>query len=616
MRRILRSFYPYCDMKNKNNTHTKEPLNLQQQEAVKYTDNHSIILAGAGSGKTRVLVAKAMYLIERKKINPGSIVMITFTNKAGGEMKRRMQTRLGLDSSLGFIGTFHTFCARLLRIEGAHIGIDRDYTIYDSDDQLSVMKMILKSHADSKHTPSYYLYRISTAKNQLVPPQKYTELFQEYGSTFAAQIYFEYQKALKRNHALDFDDLIMKTAELLQSQGDIVHKYGHRYRYLFVDEFQDINFAQYALVKLFASVGTHITAVGDFAQSIYSWRGADISHLQRFSTDFPGSHIFSLEQNYRSTQSILNFAYDIIASNETHPVLKLFTQNDVGEDVRIEELDNEEYEARFIVDTIEQSLKNGRPYKSFAVLYRTNAQSRSIEEMFLRYGIPYVLIGGTRFYERREIKDVLSYLRLLINNGDEVALDRIQKLGKGRWKKFQSLYPELADMAKNGETLQTMDKVLTETGYLDLYDSQDETDYARLENIKELKSVAMQFPRIPDFLEQVALVESEYSEGEKRNQRDGDGVRLMTLHQAKGLEFPVVFIIGVEEGILPHVRSINDQFQLEEERRLFYVGITRAQESLFITHVRRRSIFGRRAVAAKSRFLGGEDEYPQESFDY
>ena len=592
-------------MKKRSISDTKNALNPEQQKAVEYVDGHSIILAGAGSGKTRVLVAKAVHLIEQQNVDPLSIVMITFTNKAGGEMKKRIQEKLGLEEHLGFVGTFHTFCAHLLRIEGFRIGIDPDFVIYDDDDQTSLMKSILKKHDDTRRTPSYYLYRISTAKNLLIPPQKYAEIFTEYASTFTAQIYFEYQKALKKNHAVDFDDLLMKAVELLKEDKELLKKLAKRYCYIFVDEFQDTNFAQYSLVRLFASAGSLITAVGDFSQSIYSWRGADVGNLKKFTEDFSGSQTFSLEHNYRSTQTILDFAFSIISQNNTHPVLQLYTDKTGGEEVTIQEMDTEEYESRFIADTVEQLRSATIEYKDFAVLYRTNAQSRSIEEMLLRYGIPYTLIGGTRFYDRKEVKDVLAYLRLLLHTDDEVATERIQKLGKTRWKKYQAIYPSLVEKTKEAETIRVIDLLLRETGYLDLYDSHDEDDYSRLENIKELKSVAAQFPRIPDFLEQVALVESEYSQGEKRRQ---EGIRLMTLHQAKGLEFPYVFIVGVEEGILPHVKSVDDQFQLEEERRLFYVGITRAKTKLFITYARRRFLFGRRTQGMKSRFLGGEEE--------
>lgn len=580
-------------------------LNPEQQKAVEYVNGHSIILAGAGSGKTRVLVAKAVHLIEQHHADPLSIVMITFTNKAGGEMKKRIQEKLGPDEFLGFVGTFHTFCARLLRKEGFRIGIDPDFVIYDDDDQVSLMKSILKKHDDSRRTPSYYLYRISTAKNMLITPKKYPEIFTEYASAFTAEVYFEYQKALKKNHAVDFDDLLMKAVELLKEDKELLKKLAKRYQQIFVDEFQDTNFAQYSLVRLFASEGTLITAVGDFSQSIYSWRGADVDNLKKFSDDFQGSNTFSLEHNYRSTQTILDFAFSIISQNNTHPVLQLYTNKDGGEVVTIQAMDNEESESRFIADTVEQLRNASTDYKDFAVLYRTNAQSRAIEEMLLRYGIPYTLIGGTRFYDRKEIKDVLAYLRLLLHTDDEVAIERIQKLGKTRWKKYQAIYPSLVEKTKQEETIRVIDIVLQETGYLDLYDVHDENDYSRLENIKELKSVAAQFPRIPEFLEQVALVESEYSQGEKRRQ---EGIRLMTLHQAKGLEFPYVFIVGVEEGILPHAKSIDDQFQLEEERRLFYVGITRAKTKLFITYARRRFLFGRRTQGMKSRFLGIEDE--------
>ena len=574
-------------------------LNSQQAEAVKHFSGPSIILAGAGSGKTRVLIYKVLNLIKNHGVSPMEIVMITFTNKAANEMEERMGLK-----KLGYVGTFHSFCCKILRRDGYHIGIDPQFSIFDDDDQQTLMKKILKTLDAKRYTPSFFLNRISAAKNRYITPQRYLELFSDYSAPFVAEVYALYQSELKKNNALDFDDLIMESVSLFLKNEPVLERYQDRYKYLLVDELQDTNYIQYLLAKLLAEKYKNITGVGDFSQSIYSWRGADMRNLEKFKEDFPDTKIFNLEQNYRSTQTILDFAYNIISKNQTHPVLDLFTKNGEGDDIEFYEAENEEEEAVFIANKIKE-LNSRMVLPSFAVLYRTNAQSRVIEEAFLHYSLPYILVGGTRFYERKEVKDVLAYLRMIENPKDEISQDRIKKLGKRRFATFQS-YVEKSKALREVETADLMEKIFKETHYLELYSPDNEEDYARLENIKELKSVALRFPKLTDFLEQVALVESEYSEGEKRN-RAKEGIRLMTLHQAKGLEFPVVFIVGVEEGILPHSRSVEDLNSLEEERRLFYVGITRAKQRLFITYANRRFIFGRGSYSVKSRFIETED---------
>lgn len=575
-------------------------LNPKQKEAVSHIKGASVIVAGAGSGKTRVLVYKVINLIEHHHVNPQSIIMITFTNKAAQAMKERIRLKLG------YIGTFHSFCAQILRRQGGNIGLDPDFTIYDENDQSQLLKSIVKTMNIEKYTPNYFLNRISAAKNQLIPPNRYLDIFSDYNAATVAAVYKTYQKKLKENQAVDFDDLIMLTVDLFVKHPQVLKSYQDKYRHILVDEFQDTNYAQYVFTRLLGEKYKNLTVVGDFSQSIYSWRGADIRNLEKFQEDFPEVKVFNLEENYRSTQNILDFAYQVISKNQTHPILKLYTQNIKGEAIDFFEADNEEYEAIYIAEKI-KAFSRSEPYKSFAILYRTNAQSRIIEEAFLHYGIPYVLIGGTRFYERREIKDVLSYLRLLINPVDQVAKERIQKLGVKRWQEFKNLYQSAKETVPEKTTSELMEEIFNQTGYLKQYNPDDEEDYARLENIKELKSVAISFPKLTEFLEQVALVESEYFEGERRRGGKNEGVRLMTLHQAKGLEFPYVFIAGLEEGLLPHSRSLDDLFSLEEERRLFYVGITRAKKRLHITHAKKRFIFGRRGETVKSRFLGEED---------
>lgn len=582
-------------------------LNKQQKEAVVRSDGPSLILAGAGSGKTRVLVAKVLYLIEKCGVSPSAILMVTFTNKAAGEMKERIKRQLG------FIGTFHSFCVRVLRAHGEHIGVPKEFIIYDDDDSQEIIKEILEQLSISKkHSPSFVKNKISQAKDQLISPSSYRKLFSDQFSQTIGQVYEQYQKKLEKNNAVDFDDLIYKTVELFLEKKEILAKYHELFYYILVDEFQDTNHAQYMLTKLLAQKHKNLTVVGDFSQSIYSWRGAEIKNLQKLEKDFSDLKTFYLEENYRSTQNILNFAYDVISKNQTHPILKLYTNNKSGYDVVVKQTENEQYEALFVSEQIKDLVSDESGYSTTAVLYRINAQSRIIEEAFLSLGIPYTLIGGTRFYERREIKDILSYLRLLINPEDEVSLKRIVKLGKRRFADFKDVYNKIREKSAISSTIELIDEVLQKTKYVQLYDEAKEEDYARLENIKELRSVAENFPQIHDFLEQVTLVESEYSESEKRF-KNKKGVHMMTFHQAKGLEFKNVFIVGAEEGILPHSRSIYDKMSLEEERRLFYVGITRAQEKLYITHTQRRFFFGRRTINQISRFLE-EQSYDSQNY--
>ncbi|MEI6532293.1 MAG: UvrD-helicase domain-containing protein [Candidatus Roizmanbacteria bacterium] len=579
----------------------KNNLNKQQTEAVNNTLGPSIILAGAGSGKTKVLVSKVLYLVDKVKLSPESILMITFTNKAAKEMQNRIQNQnISGRNNIGFIGTFHSFCVRILRQYGHNIGLDANFSIYDVDDQATIIRGILKKNEVNKFTPSFFLNRISYAKNQLIGPEKYLEAFGDYSASQVSEVYYQYYKQLKNHMAVDFDDLIFKSTELFRQFPEVLLYFQDKYTHIMIDEFQDTNFAQYVFARQLGKKYGNLTVVGDFSQSIYSWRGADIKNLDKFKDDFYGTKTFFLEQNYRSTQQILDFAYSIISQNQSHPVLKLFTENEVGESIVQYETNNEESEAQYIVDTI-RSIKRENPDASFAVLYRINAQSRVIEEALLHSAMPYTLIGGTRFYERKEVKDVLAFLRLLVNPHDELAQDRIKKIGKRFWEKYKTFYKKYQDKSAQCDTIQIMELALNETGYLQMYDVKDEEDNARLENIKELKSVALNHNNLTDFLHQVMLVESEYFDGEKRE--GGNNLKLMTLHQAKGLEFPYVFIVGVEEGILPHSRSIDDIFQLEEERRLFYVGITRAEKRLYITYTKRRFMFGKRTETIKSRFL-------------
>ncbi len=585
-------------------------LNPQQQEAVLQKDGPMIILAGAGSGKTKVITHKVTYLI-KTGVDPENILCVTFTNKAASEMKERIEKiLLRFDVRLSqkpTIATFHSLCAKILRIEGKHLGIANSFLIYDSQDQLDTIKQAMQKLDLSikDYKPSSVLANISQAKNELISSDEYHSFARGQFQQKVAQIYPVYQNILKENHALDFDDLLFRIVDLFKENQQILEKYQNRFRYILIDEYQDTNRAQYILTKLLAKKHNNICVVGDFSQSIYSWRGADFQNLSKFKDDFNNVKTFKLSQNYRSTQKILDAASSIISKNATHPILNLWTDNKTGDDLVIFEARNEHHEGDFIVEQI-ISMKQRNPglkYSDFAVLYRTNAQSRILEEVFIHQAIPYVLIGGTRFYERKEIKDILAYLKIISNSKDSISLKRIEKLGKTRHKKFIN-FQENTNM-QGKQTIEILDSVVAAVDYLSFYDNKDEEDRQRLENIKELRSVALEFPIIIEFLENVSLVEQEYmpDNPNKNDQEKKDAVVLMTLHAAKGLEFPIVFMVGMEEGIFPHSRSLMEKNELEEERRLCYVGITRAKQKLFLTHARKRLFFGQRTNNMVSRFI-------------
>lgn len=579
-------------------------LNPRQQEAVRATQGPVLILAGAGSGKTRVLTYRVAYLISEKHVSPQTILMLTFTNKAAQEMKERIKKILG-SSSLPFAGTFHSLCVKILRIDGKHTGIPDDFVIYDEQDQLDVVKEAMKALDISikNFNPGAVLHTISEAKNELISAVEYPQFARGYFQETVANVYITYQKMLAENHALDFDDLLNKTVELFTKHKNIAAKYQEKYHYVLIDEYQDTNKVQYVLSKQLSERYRNICVVGDASQSIYRWRGADFRNIVNFKTDYPDTREFHLEQNYRSTQTILDAAHGVISKNTSHPILKLWTDNHGGEQITLYEARTEQDEAAFLTQII---LQSSRPFADFAVLYRTNAQSRVLEEAFLHAGIPYALIGGTRFYERKEIKDVLAYLRLISNPKDAVSYKRIEKLGKGRLTKFLEYADDIAKTKKLVDltTLELLDQVLARSQYLELYDADVEEEAYRLENIKELRSVATEFPVLRDFLETVALIEQEYEPAAVRlRDTNRDAVTLMTLHAAKGLEFPVVSIVGMEEGLFPHSRSLMDREELEEERRLCYVGLTRAKEKLYLTYANRRLYFGSRTQNMVSRFV-------------
>jgi DNA helicase II / ATP-dependent DNA helicase PcrA len=641
-------------------------LNTTQQDAVKQTDGPVLILAGAGSGKTRVLTYRTVFLMTERKVPGNNILMVTFTNKAAGEMKDRVKKLLAVlqneeneenakspqtPYTLPFMGTFHSFCSRLLRIEGKHIGISPNYLIYDADDQKTLIRNILKEmDIDVKKVnPSAIHSVISQSKNENIGPVEYSNVAKGPYQQVVAQVYTEYEKRLRDMEALDFDDLLTRSIHLFQNIPTVLEKYQDIFKYIMVDEYQDTNHVQYTITKLLAKKYQNLAVVGDMSQSIYKFRGADIRNIIAFEKDYPTAKVFSLEENYRSTQFILDTATAVIKKNTGHKVLKLFTKNPSGLPVTVYEAQNELDEAYYV---IRQTLNNEYLYKDVAVLYRTNAQSRTLEEAFIKNGIPYKLIGGLRFYDRKEIRDLLAYLRVFQNPKDTVSLDRVTKIGKTKLKKFlefQRQYKEMEEalkeapvsepkkpqenelelsqlsffdeprqqpLEKKEESFQLSDqepihttqdilnKIIDITDYIDYIDDGTEVGTSRVENIKELKTVALQHPHIDEFLEAVSLLEGpETVSGRHRAESEYNAVTLMTLHAAKGLEFKHVFIVGWEEGLFPHSRALLDNTELEEERRLAYVGITRAMQDLYLTYTLSRNIYGSHQTSIVSRFI-------------
>jgi len=587
-------------------------LNKNQQEVVTHTDGPTLILAGAGSGKTRVLTYKVAYLIQEKHVDPTHILMVTFTNKAAEEMKKRISELLNASSQNSvsknggspFAGTFHSLCAKILRKEGYAIGIPINFSIYDHNDQLDTIKEVMNELdiSQKNFNPGAILHTISEAKNELISPTEYPQYAKGYFQEVVSRVYLSYQKKLRENSALDFDDLLGATVSLFQKNPSILGAFQEKFRYILIDEYQDTNKAQYLLSTLLSGRYKNITVVGDASQSIYRFRGADFRNIVNFKTQYPHMKKFHLEQNYRSTQNILDAAHAVIEKNTNHPILALWTEKKGGDTITIYEARTEHDEANFIATTI---LQSNQPFKDFAVLYRTNAQSRVIEEALLRAGIPYTLVGGTRFYERKEIKDVLSYLRLIIHPKDSVSNKRIEKIGKRKmekfvhWRESKQNDNKLIDLT----TLELLDAILEVTDYLSLYDANVEEESYRLENIKELRSVATEFPIISEFLDTVALLEQEPSHNSLEGTKRTNVVTLMTLHASKGLEFNTIFLIGMEEGLFPHSRSLMDKEELEEERRLCYVGITRAKEKLYLSYANKRLFFGTRTQNIVSRFI-------------
>jgi DNA helicase-2/ATP-dependent DNA helicase PcrA len=586
-------------------------LNPIQQKAVAQTDGPTLVLAGAGSGKTRVLTFKVAYLISEKHIPGENILVLTFTNKAAGEMKERILALLNNSpqskTHTPVMGTFHSICAKLLRKEGFLIGLKPGFSIYDETDALDAVKeaMAILQIPTQKLSPSAIRHTISGAKNELISDTEYPQYARGFFQENVAKVYIEYQKILRRNSALDFDDLLLYTIRLFQNLPQVLEKYQIQFRYILVDEYQDTNAAQYQFIKLLAKRNRNVCVVGDASQAIYGFRGADFRNIVNFQKDYPDSKVFNLEQNYRSSQTILDAAHAVISENRSHPILKLWTDQKEGEKIVIIETRNEVEEALFVIEQIKNL---GLPLSSYAVLYRTNAQSRSIEEQFLKHSIPYQLVGGVQFYERKEIKDVLAYLRLIINPQDSVSLKRIDKIGKNRARMFFELRNSLQELGQLPSTIDVLDAIIGKTGYMDYLDDGTDQGKSRIENVKELRSVAEQFSDIIQFLENVSLIQDRQMPDSNLKDGSRETVTLMTIHASKGLEFPVVFLVGMEEGLFPHSRSMLDPNQMEEERRLAYVGITRAKRQLFLTYTRSRLFFGQRSNNLPSRFISAIPE--------
>lgn len=576
----------------------KNKLNREQLLAVTHEGKPLLVLAGAGSGKTRVLTHRTSWLIQEKGVDPRKIVLLTFTNKAASEMSSRVRELLGLaeGSHLGFAGTFHGFCVRLLRMYGEKIGIKKGFVIYDTADQRQVMKKAL-TNLDQENTAKkirMYLAVVSKYKNSLIGIKDAGYLAHESYQKTTVSVWGEYQRLLNKFNALDFDDLLTKSVKLLKVK-EIRDKVHRRFDWILIDEYQDTNKAQFELTRLLIKDPSKLTVVGDASQAIYSFRGADFRNLKLLKKYFQDLKTVELIENYRSSQNILDAAHEVIGNNTSHPVLKLTTRETGGDKILMFEGQDGRSEARFVVDNCMRAIEKE---ENVAVLYRTNAQSRILEEELIKAGIAYRLIGGVRFYERAEIKDLLAYLKVVVNKEDGVSWDRIEKLGKRKKARFEMWLDEFKDEISTSELIE---RILKVTGYLERYDKKSEEDLGRLENINELMAVISEFPKVEAFLENVALIQAE--DIADRLQPKEVQVNLMTIHSAKGLEFDNVFVVGLEEGLLPHSRSLLEKDSLEEERRLLYVAITRAKQRLFLSFATLRFLYGSRNNQSPSRFL-------------
>lgn len=621
-------------------------LNEPQRHAVQTVDGPVLMLAGAGSGKTKALTHRIAYLVAEKKISPTDILAVTFTNKAAGEMRSRVLQLLGQNpanrSFLPFMGTFHSICVRLLKREADELSLPANFVIFDAADSLSAIKQAMRSLgiSEKEFAPRMIAGLVSSAKNELISPKDYIDLASGQAGQVAAKVYPAYQRLLREAGALDFDDLIFETVKMLRNKPEILQRYQQQFRYIMIDEYQDTNGAQYQLTKLLAATHHNICVVGDDWQSIYSWRGANFQNILNFEKDYPETAIIKLEQNYRSTKTILDAAHSVITKNEVRSDKKLWTDNHHGTKITVRQAFNELHEGELIIRDIDEARRQGKDFRDCAVLYRTNAQSRSLEEAFLRARLPYKIVGGTRFYERKEIKDAMAYLRLIYQPDDRISFERVVNVpARGLGAKslerladfsrtedlgiveaaaraqdipgltgravasltnFAQLIASLRVSSQDKTVSELVELMLKKTGYLDFLDDRSIQAEDRIENVKELISVAQQFDNVglAGFLEEIALIADidNYS-------TDTDAVTLMTLHAAKGLEFPIVFMPGLEEGIFPHSRTQFSQSELEEERRLCYVGMTRAREQLTLLHATSRLIYGTTQHNPPSRFL-------------
>lgn len=616
-------------------------LNDRQKEAVLYGDGPLLILAGAGSGKTSVLTKRVAYLIKERNVSPKNIVAITFTNKAAKEMKERIIKEVGKEGYDIQISTFHSFGLRIIKENYEKLGYEKNFTIIDSDDSLTVVKKILKEMGidSTRFNPKFIKNQISSCKNEMVTPEKYKNLVNDELSDITYKVYKKYQDTLLRNNSLDFDDLLIKPIELFNKYKEVLENYQELFKYVFIDEYQDTNEAQYILSKIISAKYKNICVVGDDAQSIYSWRGANFKNILNFEKDYKNAKVILLEQNYRSTKTILNAANSVIKNNINKKDKNLWTDNSLGEKIKYVRTNDEKDEASYVTREIRNLVNNGVSLDDIAVLYRTNAQSRTIEEGFLNSNIPYKIVGAFAFYSRKEIKDLLAYLKLIYNTKDDVSLMRIinypkRKIGaktienlsmdavlngtsmfdvisSGKELEFKKLILEMKEKSEVLSLTETIDMVLDKSGIKSELESEHtlEADI-RLENLNEFKSITKTFEEesgiasLEDFLNEVSLV----SDVNDQKNDNSPKVTLMTIHAVKGLEYKYVFVIGMEENIFPHVNSCEEDGGIEEERRLCYVAITRAKEKLYLVNALRRMLYGKTSVNMPSRFINEIDK--------
>ena len=612
-----------------------EDLNDKQKQAVLYNDGPLLIIAGAGAGKTKTLTTKIAYLIEEQDVYPSNILAITFTNKAAKEMKDRLYYLIGNLSKTLQVSTFHSFGLRLLRENYDILGYDKNFNIMDADDSLTVVKKIIKDmNLDPKQfSPKAIRNKISSCKNELITPEKYKKYTVSDYEEVIYEVYKKYEEKLQKNSAVDFDDLLILPIKLFKEHKDILAKYQEIFKYVLIDEYQDTNEAQYILTKLISEKYQNITCVGDDCQSIYSFRGANYKNILNFEKDYPNAKTILLEQNYRSTTTILDAANDVIKNNKERKDKKLWTARGVGEKIKYYKAINERDEAQFVTRTIKELIEKNVPYKDIAVLYRTNAQSRTIEEEMLKANFPYRVVGSFYFYARKEIKDLIAYLRLIHNTKDNVSLLRVINTPKrgiglktienitkkadeenismfdaitsGKELEFKKLIERLQEVSKDLTLTELIDKVLSATGLKEELENEKTLESEiRLENLEEFKSITKTFEEqegevsLEDFLLEISLISDveEYKD-------DPNRISLMTIHSVKGLEFPYVFVIGMEEGLFPHMNSLMENHEIEEERRLCYVAITRAKDQLYLVNARGRTLFGKEQVNPTSRFI-------------